>query len=234
MNPRDPFADRFTGGAFIASAGMLWLGWQLLPVKLGDFFEPGDFALIYERFRPWIWLYRVHLFGLIVGVIALVALASRAVEHRARVLVWPGAAVASAGILVAALAAAFYYHFGAWGSLDMHGRSAGEVEAFVASLRLDTEYVTCLVRFGRVFTGLGLLVLGWGLIRWGLVPAWAGVWAILHGLAAMSVTMFWPDDLWLYTPLFHENALWLAVMGVLLWRGPTVDQESTDEPVTNP
>jgi hypothetical protein len=47
----------------------------------------------------------------------------------------------------------------------MHGKSADAVLSFVNSLQIITEYVTGLVRFGRVFTGLGLLVLALGLLK---------------------------------------------------------------------
>ena len=68
---------------------------------------------------------------------------------------WPAVAVFGTGLMLAAVAAAFYYHFGAWGSVDMDGQSAEAVERFITSLRATTEYVTCLVRFSRVFIGVG-------------------------------------------------------------------------------
>src|SRR5262245_37899942 len=142
------FNSRFAGGSFIAAGLMLVLGWILLPVHIGTYFEPGVFARIHEHFHFWIWMYRIHLFGMITTVIALFALAALVANSPARVLVWPGAAVASAGMVVAALAAAFYYHHGAWGSLKLAGASPQEVQGFVENLRVDTEYVTCLVRFG--------------------------------------------------------------------------------------
>ncbi|MCH7687079.1 MAG: hypothetical protein IH899_10430 [Planctomycetes bacterium] len=100
------------------------------------------------------------MFGHAISAIALVALGSRENGPEARVVIWPGIAVAFAGIFITALAHAFYYHHGAWGALEMQGKSEQQILAFVESLRVDTEYVTCLVRFGRVFTGLGLLLLG--------------------------------------------------------------------------
>ena len=47
----------------------------------------------------------------------------------------------------------------------MDGESPQTILAFVESLRVSTEYVTCLVRFGRVFSGLGFVVLGLGLLK---------------------------------------------------------------------
>lgn len=50
------FASRFTGGAFIAAALMLWLGWWLLPVRIDAYFHPDVFGRIHERFHFWIWM----------------------------------------------------------------------------------------------------------------------------------------------------------------------------------
>ena len=212
------FSARFTGGAFIAAAAMYWLGWMLLPVRIGDYFQPEVFGGIRAHLHLWLWLYRVHLFGMITAVIALVAFAALEAGSPARVLIWPGVAVASAGLVVGALGSAFYYHHGVWGALETTGKSPDEIRAFVDALRVDTEYVTCLVRFGRVFGGLGLVVLGWGLLRWGVLPAWIGVSGGLIGLAAMGLTMALPDRLSLYTPVFHAMAAWLAATGLMVMR----------------
>ena len=95
------------------------------------------------------------VFGHVVAVMALVALATLVAGTESRILVWPAVAVFGTGLMLAAVAAAFYYHFGAWGSVDMDGQSAEAVERFITSLRATTEYVTCLVRFSRVFIGVG-------------------------------------------------------------------------------
>ena len=95
------------------------------------------------------------------------------------------------------------------------------------ALRIDTEYVTCLVRFGRVFSGLGLLVLGCGLIRWTIVPVAIGWVAVAIGLAAMALTMLLPDHMSLYIPVFHVKSLWLLFTGgVILRSGLNVDVSS--------
>ncbi len=215
---KDSFAPRFTGGAFVAAALMLWLGWFLLPVRIGTFFAPEVFGQIHEHFHYWIWMYRIHLFGMIVTVIALFALAALVADSPARVLVWPGAAVASSGMVVGALAAAFYYHHGAWGALTLAGKTPLEAQAFAEALRVDTEYVTCLVRFGRVFGGLGLVVLAWGMLRYRFLSTWLGLVAGILGLGAMALTMGLPDHLSYYLPIFHAEVLWMFATGVALIR----------------
>jgi hypothetical protein len=212
------FPSRFAGGAFMAAALMLWLGWFLLPVRIGTYFEPEVFGRIHDHFHFWIWMYRIHLFGMITTVIAMFALAALVAESPARVLIWPGAAVASSGMVVGALAAAFYYHHGAWCALKLAGASPQEARVFVDALLVDTEYVTCLVRFGRVFGGLGLVLLAWGMLRHRLLPVWSGLGAGIIGLGAMALTMGLPDHLSYYLPIFHALALWLLATGVVIFR----------------
>ncbi len=149
-------STQITGWGFIAAAVLFWLGWMLLPVKIEPFFKSSDFADVFAQFHLWIWMFRFHLFGVVIAAASLVALGSVITESPARILIWPGVAIAVVGLMVGACADAFYYHFGAWGALDMHGKSAEAIAAFVASLEVSTEYVTCLVRFGRVSGGFGM------------------------------------------------------------------------------
>lgn len=215
---KNDFSARAAGGMFIAAGSMLLLGWWLLPVKIGTFFAAGDLGEISRQFHFWIWMYRIHIFGMITTVLAYFALIALVADSPSRVLIWPGAAVASAGMLVSALGAAFYYHHGAWGSLELANQPASAAVAFVEALRVDTEYVTCLVRFGRVFSGLGLLVAAWGLWRWRVLPTWSAAVAAIIGVAAMALTMGLPDNLTYYSPIFHLFALWLIATGVVIFR----------------
>ena len=161
-----------TGGLFVVAAAMLWLGWVLLPVRIGVFFQPTDFGAVHARLRLWIWLFRLHLFGHIVAVMAFVALAVSLSGLSGAPLVAPAVAVLCVGLVVTTLAAAFYYHFAAWGALDMHGKEDEAVRSLVSSLRVPTEYVTCLTRFGRVFFGFGQVVLAVGVLGSTLLPLW--------------------------------------------------------------
>jgi hypothetical protein len=210
------FATQFIASSFIAAGVLLWAGWMLMPVHIGTYFIPEDFSKVHARFWLWVWMYRVHIFGMVITAVALLALGSLLTDRPARIMVWPGVGVATAGTFVSALAAAFYYHHGAWGAIELDGKGAEDIQTFVANLRVDTEYVTCLVRFGRVFSGLGLLLLGIGLLKWKLLPFWLGGVAVLIGLAAMGLTMGLPDRLSLYMPVFHLKAIWLISMGIVI------------------
>jgi hypothetical protein len=212
------FALQVTGWLFVAAAAMHWLGWMFLPVQPSAFFRPPHFGAIRAVYRRWIWLYRVHIFGYIGTVMAAAALAVLLERADARVLAWPGLAVLATGALVGALGAAFYYHMGAWGALDLAGRGEDEAMRFIAGLRVSTHYATCLVRFGRVFFGLGQIVLAAGLLRAGVFPGWVALAAGALGVAAIAVTMAKPDELERYRPIFHLNAAWMLALGVIALR----------------
>ena len=207
-----------TGGLLIASALMLNLGWTLLPVKLGAFLKVEDFSNVHSRLLTWILLFRIHLFGFVVTAMALIALASLLSKSWTRILLWPAVGVCGAGLIVMALAAAFYYHFGAWGAVDMAGKSRDQIQAFVDSLQVTTEYVTCLMRFGRVFFGFGQIVLAIGLWLGGGLPPWIAIAAAVLGFAAIAVTMARPDNLEYYAPVFHLNTVWLLATGWVVLR----------------
>jgi hypothetical protein len=118
------FAEQFTGWSFIVAGVMFWGGWMLMPSHIGTFFQVDDFAKINDHFRLWIWMYRIHIFGMVVSAVALISFASGLTQHPGRVMVWPAVGVATAGTFVAALAAAFYYHHGAWGHFTRTGNQA--------------------------------------------------------------------------------------------------------------
>lgn len=210
------FTTDVAGWFFVAGALMLWGGWMLLPRKVGMFFQSDDFQAIAARLQPWLWLYRVHIFGVVVSALALTALAALVLNRPAvRILVCPGAAVAVAGLIVGAIGSAFYYHYGVWGAIQTRQRPDA-AKQLVESLHLPTHYVTCLVRFGRVFCGLGLTVLALGLLHGQILPWWVGGSAAILGVAAMALTMLLPDNWALYTPVFHLQSLWLAAAGACL------------------
>ena len=196
---------------------MLWVFWTLLPAKIGDYFVRSDFAAVREHRRLWIWLFRFYLFGHVVATMAFVALGTLMAGSEARIVVWPAVAVLGSGLMMASVAAAFYYHFGAWGSVDMDGKSDEEIDEFIDSIRASNEYVTCLVRFSRVFLSVGQVVLVIGLLLHGAPwPLWLIGSGALLGVAGGALTMGLPDDLHLYRPVFHLNSLWLGLFGVVV------------------
>lgn len=212
------FETKFTGWSFIAAALMLWGGWFLSPHHVGEYLVESDFESINEQLWTWIWMYRVHIFGWVIMAISMFALASITFRKPYRVLIAPGAGMVVVGSITLAIASAFYYNFGAWGIGNTMGKSAAEIQQFMDNILYTNQYVTCFVRFGRVFSGVGLVLLGAGLVKWNIVQKWLGWFTVLLGLAAMGIVMGIPEHFEIYKPLFHVKAIWLAIMGIMIIR----------------
>lgn len=212
------FETKFTGWSFIIAAVLLWGGWTLLPHHVGEYFIASDFAAINEQLWYWIWMFRIHIFGWVTMGIAIFALISITTKRPYRILTFPGAGMIIVGTFTIALGSAFYYTYGAWGVGQTSGKSPIEIQEFMESLVFTNHYATCLIRFGRVFSGVGLIILGFALVKWKIVNVWLGVLTILLGFAAMGIIMSIPDNFDIYKPLFHVKAIWLTLMGVSILR----------------
>lgn len=212
------FETKFIGWVFIAAALMLWGGWVLSPHHVGEYLVVSDFSLIDEKLWNWIWMYRIHIFGWVIMAVAMFALASITLKKPYRVLIAPGVGMIVIGSITLAIASAFYYNFGAWGVGNTLGKSTSEIQEFMGNILYTNQYVTCFVRFGRVFSGVGLVLLGTGLVKWKIVQRWLGWFTMLLGLAAMGIIMGIPDNFEIYKPLFHIKALWLMLMGISILR----------------
>ena len=142
---RRNYSTGVAGWLFIAGALMFWGGWMLLPAHIGTFFKPDDFAAVHSHLHWWIWLYRVHLFGFLVSVMAFVALAAVLADSESRVLVWPGVTVAVIGL--AALATG-----GIWFALKPT-KPAATAGANTLTLGANTSIQPA---FSRGFAGVSL------------------------------------------------------------------------------
>ena len=207
------FETKFTGWSFLAAALMLWGGWALSPHHIGEYLAASDFAAVNENMWYWIWMYRIHIFGWVTMGIAIFALTAILSKKPYRILILPGAGMMVVGTFTLAIAAAFYYNFGAWGIGQTAGKSAAEIQEFVAGTLFTNQYVTCFVRFGRIFSGVGFVLLGLGFVKWKIVSTWLGWFTVLFGLVAIGIILAIPDNYEIYKPLFHIKALWLAIMG---------------------
>jgi len=222
------FETSFTGWTFIIGALLLWLGWMIMPHHIGEYIEAGDFAEIGKNVWFWIWMYRVHIFGWVTMGIAIFAFVSMTSLRPHRVLVIPGAGMIIIGTFTLAIASAFFYNFGAEGVGKTAGMSPEELSIYLNSILSTNQYVTCFIRFGRIFSGVGFMILGAALVKWKIVSSWLGWFTILFGLVAMCVILFIPVNFEVYKPLFHIKALWLVVMGVtILTKGIQLPQSNT-------
>ncbi|UAM96848.1 hypothetical protein K8354_10965 [Polaribacter litorisediminis] len=210
------FETSFTGWAFIVAAALLWLGWVLSPHHIGEYIVASDFSKVGENVWYWIWMYRIHIFGWVTMGISMFALTSLLTGRPYRVVVLPGIGMVIVGTFTLAIANAFFYNFGAWGVGKTAGMSAEEMTVFMDSILSTNQYVTCFIRFGRIFSGVGLVLLGFAFIKWKIVSTWLGWFTVLLGFVAMGIILLIPDNYEIYKPIFHIKVLWLLAMGVTL------------------
>ena len=218
MSIKKDFETNFTGWTFIVAAALLWLGWVLSPHHIGEYIVREDFSAIGENVWYWIWMYRIHIFGWVTLGIAMFALVAITARRPYRVMILPGAGMVVIGSFTLAIAAAYFYNHGAWGVGQTAGLSASELDDFMENLLFTNQYVTCFIRFGRIFSGVGLILLGLGFLKWKMLAPWLGGFTALLGLVAMCIILFIPDNFEIYKPVFHVKALWLVLMGTVLVR----------------
>jgi hypothetical protein len=212
------FETNFTGWSFMVAALLLWGSWLFQSHHIGEYIIASDFTAIGEDIWYWIWMYRFHIFGWVTMAIAMFALVSVTAKKPYRVLILPGAGMVIVGTFTIAIANAFYYNFGAWGVGQTAGKSPAEIQEFINSILYTNQYVTCFVRFGRIFSGVGLILLGYGFIKWKIVGRWLGWFTLILGFVAMGIIIGIPDNFEVYKPVFHIKVLWLIAMGVTLLR----------------
>ncbi|MGB5418074.1 hypothetical protein [Algibacter sp.] len=222
------FETSFTGWSFIVAALLLWLGWAFSPHHIGEYIVASDFAEIGKDVWYWIWMYRIHIFGWVTMGIAMFALVSITARKPYRVLVLPGAGMVIIGTFTLAIANAYFYNFGAWGVGQTMGKSAAEIQAFVDNILYTNQYVTCFIRFGRVFSGVGLVLLGVALFKWKIVSVWLGWFTAILGLLSMGIIMGIPDNYEIYKPMFHVKVIWLVMMGIMILKQGVNIPESKD------
>jgi hypothetical protein len=214
------FETRFTGWSFLFAALLLWGGWALSSHHVGEYLVASDFTKIGEDVWYWIWMYRFHIFGWVTMGIAMFALTSIVTKNPFRVVLLPGIGMVVVGTFTLAIAAAFYYNFGAWGVGKTSGKSPAEIQEFMDGILFTNQYVTCFIRFGRIFSGVGLVLLGYGFFKSKMVPMWLSAFTALLGLAAVGIILAIPDNFEIYKPIFHLKVIWLLAMGItFLTRG---------------
>lgn len=222
------FETKFVGWSFIFAAIMLWGGWMFSTHNIGEYLKADDFAPIGEHVWYWIWMYRIHIFGWVTLSIAMLGLVSILTKKPYRVLVLPGAGMIIIGSMTLAIAAAFYYNFGAWGVGKTMDKSPQEVQTFMDSILSTNNYVTCFNRFGRIFSGVGLILFGFALAKWNIVNKWIAYLGLFMGLATVVLILSIADNFELYKPLFHIKVLWMILMGAwILIKGINLPEEKT-------
>jgi len=216
LNIKRDLETKYTASFFIASAVMLWVGYWLSPHHIGEYIVPSDFQPIGESVWFWIWMFRIHIFGWVTLAIAAFAFVTIVAHKPNRVLLVPGAGMLIVGTFAIAIAMAFYYNFGAWGVGKTAGKSPVEIEQFMESILYTNQYVTCFLRFGRIFSGVGLVLLGYGFLRWKIMSTIMAWFSMVLGLVVMAIILFVPEYYEFYKPVFHVKVVWLFAMGFSL------------------
>lgn len=225
------FETNFTGWAFILAAILLWGGWALSSHHIGEWIQASDFEEVGKNIWYWIWMYRFHIFGWVTMAIASFALITILTQRPLRVVAFPGLGMIIVGTFSLAIANAFYYNFGAWGVGVVDAITNPDsnysvsivnefktVDEFMKSILATNNYVTCFIRFGRIFSGVGFVLLGFAFIKWNLVSKILAWFTLLFGVAAVAVILGIPDNFEVYKPLFHVKVVWLLAMGISLLR----------------
>jgi hypothetical protein len=224
------FELKFTGWLFIAAALLLWCGHMFSSHHLGEYIVASDFEKVGENVWYWIWMYRVHIFGWVTMALALMAFISLVKRSQSSIMMLPGVGMTIIGTMTLAIAAAFYYNYGAWGVGETMGKSPDEVDAFMNNILPVNQYVTCFLRFGRIFSGVGMVLMGAAILKWRLLPSWLGGLTLLFGLTAMGIILAIPDNFEIYKPMFHVKVLWLIAMGaVILTKGVNLPEKETEQ-----
>jgi len=216
MSTNTNFERQFTGWTFLIAAILLWFGYMLSSHHIGEYIVFTDFDAIGENVWYWIWMYRIHIFGWVTMGIAMFAFVSLTAREPYRILILPGAGLVIIGTFSLAIASAYYYNHGAWGVGQIAGKTSEEVDTFMNNLLFTNQYVTCFIRFGRIFSGVGLALLGASFVKWKILDNWLAWFTIILGVLAVGIILVIPDNFEIYKPLFHVKVLWLVTMGLLI------------------
>mgnify|MGYP004006941915 FL=1 len=125
---------KFTGWVFIMAAILLWCGWTFSSHHIGEYVVASDFDAIGQNLWYWIWMYRIHIFGWVTMALALFAFTSITMKNSYRVVMLPGLGMTIIGTMTLAIAAAFYYNFGAWGVGQTMDKAPEQVQEFVNNI----------------------------------------------------------------------------------------------------
>jgi len=210
------FETNFAGWLFVVAAILLWGSWALTTHHIGEYIVASDFEVIGEDVWYWIWMYRFHIFGWVTMAMAMMSFLSFTAKKPMRSVTLPGVGMVVVGTFTLAIAAAYFYNFGAWGVGKTIGKSPEDIQQFMDGILFTNQYVTCFIRFGRIFSGVGMVLLGYAFLKWKLFSPWLGWFTAILGVAAVGIILAISDNFDIYKPIFHLKVLWLILMGVTL------------------
>ncbi|MDQ3141824.1 MAG: hypothetical protein M3Q56_06210 [Bacteroidota bacterium] len=212
------FNVRFVSLSLILGGLMVIIGWLIMPVHVVLNFNLEMLNSIKEHHEFWVRSFQVMVFGLFIRIIALVSLGSLYSGSEAKPIVSAGIMVCSLAMLLTAISEGYIMHTGGWAQWKMGLIPTDQHAPMLAALELTNEWVSCMARMGRMFLHLGLVVLGWGIMRGDVLNKWMGTFALILGIAGITILMIIDQNPTIYYPLGHAVTSWFIIAGVLLFR----------------
>lgn len=198
--------------------GVLLLNGGILvrPVSLPDSFNVSSFELAHANESLFIWSFRFSVFGMFILIMGLVALRSLLKKSRVEGIISAGILVCCFALLVAALGEAYYMHMGAWGGWKLTTIDQTLKNQFIESMDVTREWVFCFTRMSYMFLCLGLLVLGFGLIKDGRFPNYMGMFAVLLGSCSIVIMLIFDSNTDVFNPINWLCSLFFMATGYLV------------------
>lgn len=219
------FNTRFTGMALILGGVMAALGFLIRPVAIHQNFQIENFLDLGKDVTIWIRSFQMLVFGLFIRLAGLVALGTLHRNSSARTVLFPAIAICSAALFASALSEGYYMHVGAWGAFELQNAAEIARADFLNNIRPLSEWASCLERMGNMFFCFGAVVLGFGLVRGGLVEKWLGATIALIGAIGMAILMLYPNSIaafkpmTAYLPISIAITLWHVALGIAVSLG---------------
>lgn len=207
---------KFCGIFLILGVLLLNGGVLIRPVSLPDSFEVSSFELAHTNESLFIWSFRFSVFGMFILIMGLVALRSLLKKSKVEGIISAGILVCCFALLVAALSEAYYMHMGAWGGWKLTTLDDALKNQFIESMEVTREWVFCFTRMSYMFLCLGLLVLGFGLVKDARFPKLMGIFGILLGFGSIVIMLVFDSNTEIFKPIGWLCSLFFMVSGYLV------------------
>lgn len=204
---------KFCGIFLILGVLLLNGGVLIRPVSLPDSFAVSSFEVAHANESLFIWSYRFSVFGMFILIMGLVALRSLLKRSVVEGIISAGILVCCLAFLVAALGEAYYMHMGAWGGWKLTILDVAVQNQFIESMDVTREWVFCFTRMSHMFLCLGLLVLGFGLLRDARLPKYLALFAIILGFCSIVAMLVFDSNTDIFKPISWLSSLFFMISG---------------------
>ena len=212
------FNLRFTGLSLLIGGIFVFAGYTIMPVSVTLNFSLDMLPIITNNLEFWVRSFQILVFGYFIRIIGIVALSSLHQNSPASPVLNAGVMVCSLGMLVAGIAEGYYMHTGGFAQWKVGLIPLEQHNALIASLEVTNEWASCIKRFGRMFTHLGFVFIGWGLLRGQFLERWLGIYATVLGIAGICLLMILDKDPNDYLPMGYAVTIWFVLTGIMVYR----------------